>query len=257
MQPVPVHWQDLPAVEAGSHPTSPKVYSQRKLLRTSPASDQLSWSPPYWKALHQHAVALWTAISIYINSEAQKAFTEGAPWCTEHEYLRIASHPWCEKKSVQDNCLLARLGQCFWFYPSKSNFLRSMHGYPLSWHFIQTIQSLYSGLIAVISSKDWEIQPVHLAIGLFQEDPLYMSSAIFNIINLHIDTLALECNHIGYCFVSSHHQMTILWYETSLADHWECSWWYNGYCQGPEAKEQIPQHSHMWVKQFCSMWTRN
>ena len=44
---------------------------------------------------------------------------------------------------------------------------------------------------------------------------------------------------------------------TFLSDHWLYSWWCYGYCQGSQTKEQIPQHSHLWVSLCCSMYISN
>ena len=99
-----------------------------------------------------------------------------------------------------------------------ANAFRSIHhslisyalwNYHLPGHFIQ---SLYTGLSAVIPTEQWETtQPVHLAKGLFQGDPL--SAAIFDdVINLYLDTITSQCSHAGYRSSSSLHQLPILQY---------------------------------------------
>ena len=137
----------------------------------------------------------------YIDSETHKAFLEGVPGCTEHQFKLWQAT--LDARRNQRNNAFGSVHQNLITY--------ALWHYHLPGHFIRSIQSLYSGQSAVISSKEWETQPVHLAKGLFQRDPL--SSAIYNvIINLYLDTLASECSHTGYRFSSLHHQMPILRY---------------------------------------------
>ena len=144
----------------------------------------------------------------YIDSETQKAFLEGVHGCTEHQNkLRQAI---LDARRNQRNITVCWLDLANAFGSLHQNLITyALWNYHLPGPFIRTIQSLYSGQLAVISSKEWETQPVHLAKGLFQGDPL--SSATFNvIINLYLNTLASECNHIGNRFSSSRHQVSIL-----------------------------------------------
>ena len=185
----------------------------------------------------------------YIDSATQKAFMEGVPGCTEHQYKlwqaildarrsqRNITVCWLDLANAFGSIHQNLISYALWHYQVRGMIqillslglftvplLRFHHSgsgaeaqglgastLALPGHFIRTIQSLYSGLTAVISTKEWESQPVHLARGLFQGDPL--SSAIFNvIINLYLDTISSECSHNGYRFSSSHHQMPVLQY---------------------------------------------
>ena len=162
-----------------------------------------------YTSILEHRLMRFMNSNKYIDSETQKAFIGGVPGCTEHQYKLWQAI--LDARRNQRNITVCWLDLANAFGSIHQNLITyALWHYHLPGHFIRTIQSLYSGLTAVISSKEWETRPVHLAKGLFQRDPL--SSAIFNVINLYLDTIASECSHNGYRFSSSHHQMPILQY---------------------------------------------
>ena len=64
-----------------------------------------------------------------------------------------------------------------------------------------------------------------------------------------------ESTHIS---MHPHMNLYLFGYNiTLLSDHWLYSWWCYGHCQGSQTKEQIPQHSHLWVSLCCSMYISN
>ena len=146
----------------------------------------------------------------YINTATQKAFIKDMPGCTEHQFKLWQAI--LDARRNQRNITVCWLDLANAFGSIHHNLITHvLWHYHLPAHFIQIIQSLYTGLTAVISTKQWETQPVHLAKGLFQGDPL--SAAIFDVvINLYLDTIMAECSHSGYRFSSSPHQMPILQY---------------------------------------------
>ena len=164
-----------------------------------------------YTSILKHRLMRFMTNSNYIDSVTQKVFMEGVPGCTEHQYKLWQAI--LDARRSQRNITVCWLDLVNAFGSIHQNLISyALWHYHLLGHFIRTIQSLYFGLTAVISTKEWESQPVHLARGLFQGDPL--SSAIFNvIINLYLDTISSECSHNGYRFSSSHHQMPVLQYE--------------------------------------------
>ena len=140
----------------------------------------------------------------YIDTTTQKAFIEGVPGCTEHHLdarrnqKNIITVCWLDLANAFGSVHHNLISYALWHYH-------------LPAHFIHAIQSLYTGLSAVISTKQWETSLIHLGKGLFQGDPL--SAAILDVvISLYLDAIKSECSHRGYRFSTSRHQMSTLQY---------------------------------------------
>ena len=146
----------------------------------------------------------------YLDTTTQKAFVEGVPGCTEHQFKLWQAIQ--DARRSQKNITICWLDLANAFGSVHHNLISyALWHYHLPAHFIRAIQSMYTGLSAVISTKQWETRPIHLGKGLFQGDPL--SAAIFDVVvNLYIDTIKAECSHMGYRFSTSHHQMSTLQY---------------------------------------------
>ena len=146
----------------------------------------------------------------YIDTTTQKAFIEGVPGCTEHQFKLWQAI--LDARRNQKNITVCWLDLANAFGSVHHNLISyALWHYHLPAHFIRAIQSLYTGLSAVISTKQWETTPIHLGKGLFQGDPL--SAAIFDVvINLYLDAIKSECSHRGYRFSTSRHQMSTLQY---------------------------------------------
>ncbi len=80
--------------------------------------------------------------------------------------------------------------------------VQALHRYHLPAHSIHTVSSLYSNLCTVAFTHQWISNSFYIQIGVHQGDPL--SAAIFNVgINLLLDAIQSQCNHLGYRFSSS------------------------------------------------------
>ena len=74
-----------------------------------------------------------------------------------------------------------------------------LHAIKLPLPFIQYIQSFYSGLSVIITSKNWQTEPIPFRRGIFQGDTL--SPVIFLLAFNSLLKLAESLNHpYGYCF---------------------------------------------------------
>ena len=146
----------------------------------------------------------------YLDTTTQKAFVEGVPGCTEHQFKLWQAI--LDARRSQKNITVCWLDLANAFGSVHHNLISyALWHYHLPAHFIRALQSLYTGLSAVILTKQWETGPIHLGRGLFQGDPL--SAAIFDVVvNLYLDAIKSECSHMGYRFSTSRHQMSILQY---------------------------------------------
>jgi len=137
----------------------------------------------------------------YINQGVQKAFLDGVPGCVEHQFKL-----WSALTDARHN---QRNIHVCWFdianaYGSVCHNLivQALHRYHLPAHSIRTVSSLYSNLCTVVSTHQWISNSFYIQIGVHQDDPL--SAAIFNVvINLLLDAIQSQCNHLGYRFSSS------------------------------------------------------
>ena len=137
----------------------------------------------------------------YINQDVQKAFLDGTPGCVEHQFKL-----WSALTDARHN---QRNIQACWLdianaYGSVCHNLivQALHRYHLPAHSIRTVSSPYSNLCTVVSTHQWISNPFYIQIGVHQGDPL--SAAIFNVvINLLLDTIQSQCNHLGCRFTSS------------------------------------------------------
>ena len=144
----------------------------------------------------------------YLDTTTQKAFVEGVPGCAEHHFKLWQAI--LDARRSQKSIAVCWLDLAFGsVYHNLISYALWLPHFPA--HFIRVIQSLYTGLSAVISTKQWETGPIHLGRRLFQGDPL--SAAIFDVVvNLYLDAIKSECRHMSYCFSTSRHQMSILQY---------------------------------------------
>ena len=122
---------------------------------------------------------------------------DGVPGCIEHQFKL-----WSALKDAQRNqrhihvCWLDIANAYGSVHYNLT--LHALHHYHLPAHFICTVSSLYSNLCVVVSINQWTSNLFKLQIGVYQGDPV--SAAIFNVI---INTIQVQCHHLGYRFSSS------------------------------------------------------
>ena len=149
----------------------------------------------------------------YLDTTMQKAFVEGVPRCAKHQFKLWQAV--LDAHRSQKNITVCWLHLVNAFGSVHHNLISYvLWHYHLPAHFIRAIQSLYTGLSAQISIKQWQTGPIHLG-RLFQGDP--PSAAIFDFtVNLYLDAIKSECSHMGYHFSTSCHQMSILHYTNDM-----------------------------------------
>jgi hypothetical protein len=82
---------------------------------------------------------------------------------------------------------------------------------------IQLVANIYDGLNAVIFTKAWTTDRIHLQLGVYQGDPL--SVIIFNtVIKTLADSITQHCSNLGYSLSSISNKINLLQYadNTSL-----------------------------------------
>ena len=145
----------------------------------------------------------------YFDPSLQKAFLPNIRGCTEHQ-LKLSSilREAQVKHKALAVCWLDLANGYGSVHHSLIEFsLKHYHAPP---QFLSILQSLYSGLNGVVTTKSWETPLVSLQKGVYQGDPLTV--AIFNtVMNTLVDTISLRID-LGYQFSGSQRRVNILQY---------------------------------------------
>ena len=148
----------------------------------------------------------------YLDPDIQKAFMQATPGCTEHHSKLATILADAKKKHKSLSVVWLDLANAYGsVHHSLIQF--SLRHYHAPLQFCRLVQSLYTGLSASVTTKEWSTPIFPLNIGVFQGDPL--SVAIFNtVINTLVDTLKMHCDQ-GYSLTPGH-QVNLLQYADDI-----------------------------------------
>lgn len=158
----------------------------------------------------KHRLLDYATRNNYLDLSIQKAFADSIPGCIEHHFK--LSSALNEAKQQQKNICICwiDLANAYGSVHHNLIFLALEH-YHLPKPFIDLVRNIYSGLSAIISTKQWNTTPFPLRIGIFQGDP--MSVIIFNlVINLFVEFISENYHQLGYHFSGSQHCLPLLQY---------------------------------------------
>ena len=152
----------------------------------------------------------------FLNTATQKAFINGVPGCSEHhlKLLSILQEAQRKRKSLCV-CWLDLANAFGSVHHDLITFaLAHYHAPP---ELIHLVSKIYDGLTAVISTKSWTTDPIHLQLGVYQGDLL--SVIIFNtVMNTLVDSITQRYSQLGYSLTSVRSKINLLQYadDTSL-----------------------------------------
>ena len=131
----------------------------------------------------------------YLDTGVQKAFIPGVPGCVEH-YQKLTA-------IIRDAHTKHRSLSLCWL--DLSNAYGSVHheliAFSLQYFhapqcFLDSVLDIYTGLSAIITSKEWSTAPIPLKIGVYQGDPL--SPLIFNTVMSTLSNSLRALSSCGY-----------------------------------------------------------
>ena len=145
----------------------------------------------------------------YMDRNIQNAFLPSTPGCTEHhsKLAGVLSEARNNHKSLTI-CWLDLANAYGSVHHRLIDFALSHYHAPPK--FKHMVSSLYSGLVAQVSTANWSTTALPLQVGVYQGDPLSVS--IFNtVINTLVDTLKTRID-LGYSLSNSRHKVLLLQY---------------------------------------------
>ena len=171
----------------------------------------------------------------YLNTSVQKAFIDGVPGCTEHHLKLLSIIREAQKKHKSLSVCWLDLANAFGSV--HHDLIRfSLAHYHAPPEMIGIVSNLYNGLNAVVSTKSWITDPIHLQKGVYQGDPL--SVIIFNtVMNTLVDSITQCFPDLGYSPKSCPKKINLLQYadDTSLI------------ADGPSSCQKILSTTESWL----------
>lgn len=125
----------------------------------------------------------------YLDTTIQKAFQGHLAGCEDHQ-LKLAS-------AITDANKHQRSLPIAWLDLDNTYGNVGLSHYHAPREFLSLVTSLYNNQQAVITCREWESMPVDLTVGVFQGDPLSVST-FSTTINLLLDRIQHACPDAGY-----------------------------------------------------------
>ena len=171
----------------------------------------------------------------YMDTAIQKAFIDGVPGCTEHQWkLATIIHEARKKHRSLAVCWLDLANAYGSVHHQLIHF--TLNHYHAPSKLTNTVASLYSGLNATITAEGWTTPVVPLEIGVYQGDPF--SIVIFNTVMCTLIEALKPLQHLGYTLSQSQHPVNLLQYadDTCLVG------------DGPASCQHLLQSVEKWLQ---------